>query len=53
VATCPANWVELTGGGEIQRLAETPDRMQRKVSAEAMDFQHVSGPSPASPSQSS
>ena len=32
VATCPANWVELTGGGEIQRLAETPDRMQRKVS---------------------
>ena len=30
--TCPANWLELTGGGELTRLHETPNRMQRHVS---------------------
>jgi hypothetical protein len=27
--TCPANWIELTGGGDLAQLDQVPDQMQR------------------------
>eukprot|EP01050_Picozoa_sp_SAG11_P013805 SAG11_NODE_1641_length_4530_cov_6.481607_5_plen_470_part_01 len=30
--TCPANWLALTGGGNLAQLDACPDRMQRHVS---------------------
>jgi hypothetical protein len=29
--TCPAQWVELTADGELSRLGDVPDRLQRHV----------------------